>query len=195
MNKAIVCLLFLFNFSLASADTINFDDLAGDFGPVPNSYKGLDWNSANLTGVVNVNPFLIPGVDYTGIKDNAFFNAYGYLSPTTTTIKTSDGGTFDFLSGFWTAGITGDVDIKFQGHLKDQLVFESSVYNLNSTSVTPVVLNWYGIDSLSIYSTAAVWTADNLEIDAHPSAVPLPAAVWLFVSGLLGLVGLRRKTI
>jgi hypothetical protein len=26
-----------------------------------------------------------------------------------------------------------------------------------------------------------------------PSAVPVPAAVWLFGSGLLGLVGIRRK--
>lgn len=42
-------------------------------------------------------------------------------------------------------------------------------------------------------SDASVWF-DNVSIGA-PSAVPVPAAVWLFSSGLLGLVGIaRRKT-
>jgi len=36
----------------------------------------------------------------------------------------------------------------------------------------------------------------DLRLELTPSAVPIPAAVWLFGSGLLGLVGVmrRRKT-
>ena len=34
---------------------------------------------------------------------------------------------------------------------------------------------------------------DNLVIDVATSAVPVPAAVWLFGSGLLGLVGVARR--
>ena len=33
---------------------------------------------------------------------------------------------------------------------------------------------------------------DNLVIN-EAAAVPIPASVWLLVSGLVGLVGLRRK--
>jgi len=34
---------------------------------------------------------------------------------------------------------------------------------------------------------------DNFEYNANPSAVPVPAAVWLMGSGLLGLMGFSRK--
>jgi hypothetical protein len=34
---------------------------------------------------------------------------------------------------------------------------------------------------------------DNVSVTADVSAVPVPAAVWLFGSGLLGLVGVARR--
>ena len=34
---------------------------------------------------------------------------------------------------------------------------------------------------------------DNVSITADIAAVPVPAAVWLFGSGLLGLVGVARR--
>jgi len=41
---------------------------------------------------------------------------------------------------------------------------------------------------------AETFTMDNLVYSSSPtSAVPVPAAVWLFGSGLLGLLGVRRK--
>ncbi len=44
------------------------------------------------------------------------------------------------------------------------------------------------------------WAMDNLEVGVftkygNPSAVPLPAAAWLFGSGIMGLFGLRRKAL
>jgi hypothetical protein len=39
----------------------------------------------------------------------------------------------------------------------------------------------------------ADFTIDNVSISADVSAVPVPAAVWLFGSGLLGLVGVARR--
>ena len=44
------------------------------------------------------------------------------------------------------------------------------------------------------------WAMDNLDVsvftkDGNPSAVPLPAAAWLFGSGIMGLFGLRRKAL
>lgn len=194
--KILAALSFcLLNLSNASAQTINFEDLAGDFvTPVANGYNGLNWNSSNSTGIADINPFLLPGVDYTGLQNNALFNAFGYLAPNTTTINISE-GTFDFLSGFWSAGLTGQADIKFEGYTDNQLVFSSNTFNLNGNYVAPIVLNWYGIDSLSILSSADVWIADNFEINIHPSPVPLPAAGWLFGAALAGFAGFSRKSV
>ncbi len=46
-----------------------------------------------------------------------------------------------------------------------------------------------GVDT----DTAADWVAADVPTPGQVSAVPLPAAAWLFVSGLLGLVGIARK--
>ncbi|NVN90938.1 MAG: hypothetical protein HXX11_10080 [Desulfuromonadales bacterium] len=35
------------------------------------------------------------------------------------------------------------------------------------------------------------YSLDNISVDATPT--PIPAAVWLFASGLMGMIGLRRK--
>ncbi len=37
------------------------------------------------------------------------------------------------------------------------------------------------------------WAMDNLRVSVTTQAVPLPAAAWLFGSGLLGLIGIARK--
>lgn len=174
---------------------IDFEDLTGDFvTPIADGYNGLNWNSSNLTGIANINPFLVPGVDYTGLQNNALFNAFGYIAPNTTVINAVN-GTFDFLNGVWSAGLTGKADIKFEGYANNQLVYSSNTYNLKGNSVTPILLNWYGIDSLSILSSADIWIADSFEVNINPSAIPLPAAVWLFGATLIGFAGFRRKSV
>ncbi len=196
MKKILLVLLCLFSFNTAFAQTIDFEDLAGDFvTPVADGYNGLNWNTSNITGIADINPFLVPGVDYTGLQNNALFNAFGYLAPNTTTISVANGGTFDFLSGFWSAGLTGMADVKFEGYANNQLIYSSNTYNLNGNSVAPVVLNWFGLDSFSIVSSADVWIADTFVVNINPSAVPVPAAIWLLGSALLGFAGLRRKSV
>ena len=171
-----------------------FDDLAGDLGPVSNGYKGLNWNDGSLTGVVDVNPYLSPGVDYTGIKDKALFNAYGYLAANTVILSAVSGQPFDFISAYWSAGSTGDVDIQFEAYDDENRIFSSGIYSLNTSGVSLIYLNWLGISTLHIISSPAVWIADNFEINTYPSEVPLPSAAWLFGSVLLAFI-IRRKTI
>jgi hypothetical protein len=197
MKNLLLGLFCLLNFNLASAQTITFDDLAGDFNPVPEGYAGLSWNSSNLTGVVDVNQFLVPGVDYTGIRNNALFNAYGYQAPNTTIIRTTNGGTFDFLSGFWSAGITGNADISFEGYVNSQLAFSSATFSLSGSGVTPVTLNWFGLDSLKILSTSSIWIADNLEVNVLSSPVPEPETYGMLIVGLglMTAVIRRRKNV
>ena len=40
---------------------------------------------------------------------------------------------------------------------------------------------------------AANWSYDNVSRSLIQTAVPIPASVWLFGSGLLGLVGMARR--
>jgi hypothetical protein len=195
MKKIIVALLCLFTFSPAFAKTINFEDLAGDMiTPIPDGYNDLRWNSSNVSGVVNINPFLVPGVNYASLQNNALFNANGFVAPNTTIISAVS-GTFDFLSGYWSAGLSGKADIKFEGYANNQLVYASNTYSLNGNSVAPILLNWYGIESLSILSSADVWIADALEVNTNPSSVPLPSAIWLLGSAVLGFAGFRKKSV
>ena len=194
MKKLLLIGIALLNFGHASAQSINFDDLIGDLSPVNNSYKGLNWNDGSLTGVVDVNPYLSPGVDYTGIQDNALFNAYGYQAANTVILSASNGERFDFISAYWYAGMTGDVDIQFEAYDDENKLFSSTIYTLNTSSVSLIYLNWLGINTLHIISSPAVWIADNFEVNTYPSEVPLPSAFWLLGSALLAF-GMRRRTI
>lgn len=47
-----------------------------------------------------------------------------------------------------------------------------------------------GINAIMWFDPLPAYADDQLDI---PSAVPVPAAVWLLGSGLLGLIGIRRK--
>ncbi len=71
-----------------------------------------------------------------------------------------------------------------------------SSYNLSFTfphSANDIVLNFsaYGLQPLL---TDESWGLDNVHVEV--AAVPIPAAIWLFSSGLLGLAGMagRKKT-
>jgi len=43
------------------------------------------------------------------------------------------------------------------------------------------------------YVWGAVWAVRDGDVGAAPVTTPIPAAVWLFGTGLLGLLGIRRK--
>ena len=71
---------------------------------------------------------------------------------------------------------------------------QSSLY-WSATEVTPLVLAWTfnlseGIqDSRREDTGLYAWAVQSGDV----SAVPVPAAVWLFGSGLVGLIGLARR--
>ena len=193
MKRLLVLIATTLSFNTAMATTINFDDLIGNQSPVADGYNGLNWNNSNTTGVIDATPFFTPGVDYTGVASNVLFNANGFQAPNTTVLTASNGGTFDFLSGFWSAGITGNGSVQFEGYANDELLFSSDIFRLNTNSVSPIVLNWFGIDSFEILSSANVWIADNLEVNLNPSSVPVPGALWLFATSILGFVAARKR--
>ena len=73
--------------------------------------------------------------------------------------------------------------------------FLGAVMKADSSDGTPLYIDYLtGIHSITIESDTNTVAFDNLEFE-EVTAVPVPAAVWLFGSGLLGLVAVsRRKT-
>jgi hypothetical protein len=67
-----------------------------------------------------------------------------------------------------------------------------SVYNLSFTfahNVSDLVLNFSAAGLQGIADES--WGLDNVQVAVAP--VPVPPAVWLFGSGLLGLIGVARR--
>lgn len=204
MKNLILTAILTLCFNSAFANTYTFDDLptpdAG--GNLISSYNNLSFesigapsNSTGQLGYIDPTPFLTAGVDYTGFNKNIIFNPLGFEAPTSSSIMLADSGVFDFIGGFWSAGITGDATITFEGYLNGLLTKTSSKFILQRDVVSPIALNWFGIDALVIQSSAAIWVADNLEINlTRVSSVPVPAAIWLLATAMLGFAGYRRKS-
>jgi hypothetical protein len=51
---------------------------------------------------------------------------------------------------------------------------------------------WFASDGINTISDV-VYKGGTLDLSAAASPVPVPAAAWLFGSGLLGLVGVARR--
>jgi len=51
---------------------------------------------------------------------------------------------------------------------------------------------WSDLSPWGGYSTSRFYL-DSVTLDVTPSAVPIPGAVWLLCSGLIGLIGVKRK--
>lgn len=104
-------------------------------------------------------------------------SALAYTGLTLPSTGTASNGSFGFKLG----------DVCCSG-AHDPNSFQTSTGNLK-------YLTLWGADGFNAnsgtYSNSTVGMDFRLEL--APSAVPLPAAVWLFSSALLGLVGVRRK--
>lgn len=75
---------------------------------------------------------------------------------------------------------------------------DSSTLLSNSGGVQEWLFLWDLSADISTYffsytATGAHMSLDQVAIDIGPSPVPVPAAIWLFVSGLLGMVGVARR--
>ncbi len=74
--------------------------------------------------------------------------------------------------------------------------FGNTATNPGSASMSPVTFDgatWGGDVMTPSGGTAATYNATISGVANAPSAVPVPAAVWLFGSGLMGLVGVARR--
>jgi hypothetical protein len=87
--------------------------------------------------------------------------------------------TFDSLAAITFTGATIDTGVTTLGLTADDVTFSGNKLSINVEGLSFDTSTFVRIDLLS---------------EGGPSAVPLPSAVWLFGSGLLGLLGFRRQS-
>lgn len=116
-----------------------------------------------------------------------------YDAPGTYSFDTIEGGTYtvDLAAGYtmghilFNWGATADIDV-------------INIWDANGNSID---VDGDGISGLGMIDGAFIGFNANFSLGAGPSseinpavsAVPVPAAVWLFGSGLVGLVGVARR--
>lgn len=105
-------------------------------------------------------------------------------------------GNKEFISGFNIGGptqLTGDL-INVGGVVTSTATDDFGVGKLIWKGASITTLSFLVTNDLSINRAAIAF--DEFEIEpASTSNVPLPAAFWLFASGIAGLAGLRKKTV
>lgn len=175
------------------------------------SQKGLDQNpgNQNMTGPINVDSTVTGFIDTTagtwGVQSTTAFFGLTWTASNGGLISTTGSYALDTATGHValaapdTVG-TNDAQMHFTvgaGQVAGIIDFAWGT----TTGIRVVnVWNVSACGSNTCYTTAAVpgmengpFPGYNAQFNLTAAPVPVPAAVWLFGSGLLGLVGVARR--
>ncbi len=192
---------------------VNYLDIIGAGGSFTDSFN-LDAaalsifsgsNQADLSWslVAAGQDFLLPGSQFGTVTTavDPFALDFGSLSATATafnnlaTVANLDPAIGGSTDGGATSGVTGSI-LSFEAGAFNSNI-RSTVGFANSANVNEgLMLYWIHLDDnfVDVAPELATQVAWNLDLaNATLSAVPIPAAVWLFVSGLLGLGAISRR--
>lgn len=185
----VVTLLLGVSFSIAAnATTLTFDDVSpSTYAHIDNGYGGLDWDNFNVE---------IPYYD-SGYRHGLVSGSYVAYNGSGTQATVS-GSAFNFEGVYLTGAWNNGLNVTVSGFLDGNMLYSKTV-TVNSYQPTWFAFNYTGIDKLTFDSFGGVDAGyivgggTNFAMDDFAfSPVPVPAAVWLFGSGLLGVAGLRR---
>jgi hypothetical protein len=200
MKKAFYSIVFCsallgVNAAQASEVEIDFDsDPSFHFG-IGSPYQQEGFQITNSQD--NYNGLLFWGTEpYNADPDgNTLSHNYG---GTTMTLTKIGGGLFEFntidLADVFNNGSGGDVQFDFL--FGNSSTSQTTVTLDNLVGLQRFTFNLLGLSQVSWtpLTTEGQWLQlDHIIVDASVSQVPIPAALWLFGSGLLGLLGFNRK--
>ena len=150
-------------------------------------------------------PARYAGVDsdtpHSGIYYGYFGNV-GSMGVLSQTIATTPGASYDVSFWLWADKNANQFQAKWDGNI----IFGPSDIPVGGYTLDPVTLNYNHVDYTQYQFTEVASGSSTLiefglrndpgwlymdDISVNP--VPIPGAVWLLGSGLVGLAGLRRK--
>jgi len=155
----------------SAAANINFELVADD---------GADWGSSTNSGDIRIAGHTFERADETSALAHAYFPISPYWS---------GAGDIHFnVTKNWTIGSAGGYDIFFVA-----LHEIGHALGLRHDSSTLAVMNPYynaNLTALTADDIAGIRQIYGIRALIH---APIPAAFWLFASGLIALVGFRKK--
>lgn len=177
-----------------NAALVTYDDYGYD------TISNLDWLNTNLTENYSYNQIksmTLQGGLFEGWRHattNEFQALVNHTPQENTVISKLDnlgyflGGSFFYISGIYKTvwGV----------HARDASGIESTVSKLTYFGQYLGQSDWIAYDydeSQNYNEDYASGYIGHFLVREHASPVPAPAAIWLFGSGLLGLIGLARK--
>lgn len=205
--KFFICWIILFSASFSlRAELITFDDIPGASGSnvvVPDGYKGFNWQAYDRYGEELGEPIVYyplhvrDNVQYT-VSAPYSYDGYGL------TMERSNGGLFtvhDISLGHpncsWPAApgeicnLSPAYPVIAEGYVGGVLVGSQQIYVGGSVAPITFNLSLGAIDFFRIYGDSADFIPmDNI----NATAVPVPAAAWLFGSALIGLGARKFRT-
>ncbi|MEW6267231.1 MAG: VPLPA-CTERM sorting domain-containing protein [Thermodesulfobacteriota bacterium] len=177
----------------AGAAVIDFDDLVSE-NQVPSNYQGFNWSESWYVYDDTSYMYYYGNTYGSTSGENAVFNGGGVM------VSTVSGNTFNFLGAYFTGWASYNQSvwhtsesITVEGYYQGSLVGTASM-NLSASQYDWLNAGLMGVDQLIFYSSGdSKWfLMDDFTYNTG-APVPIPGAVWLLGSGLVGLVGLRRK--
>lgn len=166
------------------------------------------------TGSDNWSPDPSEGSYYAGSSSS--MTVYGYLDGEATTLFQSDGCcayiiTYDdHTSSYYGPDPYDLIYITYDDSLNDEYFDVKTAYDDTTTMLSsdalpltmpsisefPTTFEW-GIpiawDKYGDVSQYATVSGDIIAWDSEPLALPLPSAIWLFLSGILGLITISKR--
>jgi hypothetical protein len=217
---SVITLVLSLGVGVANANIIlgTFDFNSSQFGNALVESDGGTFSKSNWLNIVNVDPgntgYLTganfnTGVANIGLGGNPLYTIY-YNTP----IVNQSGYDFGIVTARYSTNDTATLEVSSNGGsiFSSSLNFGPSVavatgipYNYYyggngpysaDLFVTPVDLTNFGIASGATINAIRITGAPELDlirVAGLNSVVPIPAAIWLLGSGLIGLAGFRKK--
>ncbi len=193
LSKIKLSFFFLVSLRLGScqASVIDFEDVVpGNFNNL--GYQGFDWGGVpSFPGAT----WFVQSNDSGGIWWSHSGNKFAWSSSGASRLDiiVHGGGTFD-LTSFWVRrgdGLSGPKSVA-RGYLNGSEVFEQAFAIQYGYDYSQITLDFTNIDRFTLTNNSSNLLIDDITV-ANVSAAPIPTAIWLFGSSLVGL--LCRKSV
>jgi hypothetical protein len=203
MNKSrllgAVCILLLplqaISIKPAQAAVLTFEEV------VIEQFEGVYLNESGPFSLHHLNPSNVDvGWYIANYSDSYIFsdslvvspaNAVGLSGDSPYSISLIDGGLFNF-QGVYFGAVNSGTSVDVSGYGSNGQIYTDSISIGNSEIPVWFNANWNDVVRIKIERGFVLYGFTTLDNFTY-SVVPIPPSVWLFGSGLLGLVGLAKK--